>query len=115
MTQPPLVFLRELMGDAWIDANVFGKNPKQLLRQWWKKGDQNPWVAYTESLVHFSLHSGCCRERNVAAVICRDSNRNSVRYSGAINKVVLCTPPSQFIFTPVIVFSLQGNLRYMRH
>src|SRR5258708_6469187 len=51
MTQPPLVFLRELMGDAWIDANVFGENPKHLLGQWWKKRDQNAWVAYTESLV----------------------------------------------------------------
>ena len=49
-SQPPLVFLRQLMGVAWIDAEVFGQNPKHLLGQWWKKGAQNPWVAYTESL-----------------------------------------------------------------
>lgn len=50
-TKPPLTYLRQLMGDGWIDANVFGDNPKHLLGQWWKKGDQNPWVGYTESLV----------------------------------------------------------------
>ena len=26
MTLPPLVFLRELMGDAWIDAHVFDRD-----------------------------------------------------------------------------------------
>src|SRR5579862_2175345 len=56
-TQPPLVFLRRMMGDAWIDANVFGENPKHLLGQWWKKGDQNPWVAHTESLAQEILTS----------------------------------------------------------
>jgi len=55
--QPPLVFLRRMMGDAWIDANVFGENPKHLLGQWWKKGDQNPWVAHTESLAQEILTS----------------------------------------------------------
>lgn len=56
-TQPRLVFLRRVMGDAWIDANVFGENPKYLLGQWWKKGDRNPWVAYTESLAQEILTS----------------------------------------------------------
>jgi len=56
-SQPPLVFLRELMGDAWIDAELFGEEPRHLLGQWWKKGDQNPWVAYTESLAHEMLTS----------------------------------------------------------
>lgn len=56
-SQPPLVFLRELMGDAWIDAELFGEEPRHLLGQWWKKGDQNPWVAYTESLAREMLTS----------------------------------------------------------
>ena len=65
-TQPPLVFLRQLMGDAWIDANVFGENPKHLLGQWWRKGDQNPWVAYTESLVQAILTNEKIRLARVA-------------------------------------------------
>lgn len=56
-SHPPLVFLRQLMGEAWIDAEVFGENPRHLLGQWWKKGDQNPWVAYTESLAQEILAS----------------------------------------------------------
>ena len=56
-SQPPLVFLRQLMGDAWIDAEVFGEEPRHLLGQWWKKGDQSPWVAYTESLANEMLTS----------------------------------------------------------
>jgi len=47
-TKPQLTFLRQLLGDTWVDTNVFGKKPKHLLGQWWKKGDHNPWVAYTE-------------------------------------------------------------------
>jgi hypothetical protein len=56
-TKPPLAYLRQLMGDGWIDANVFGDHPKHLLGQWWKKDDQNPWVAYTETLVEAILTS----------------------------------------------------------
>ena len=56
-SEPPLVFLRELLGDGWIDSNVFGVNSKHILGQWWKKGDKNPWVAYTESLAHAILTS----------------------------------------------------------
>src|ERR1700722_3757516 len=59
MTQPPLVFLRELMGDAWIDANVFGENPKHQL-------GQNPWVVYTESLVQAILTNEKIRLDRVA-------------------------------------------------
>jgi hypothetical protein len=57
VSQPPLVFLRQLMGDAWIDAEVFGEEPRHLLGQWWKKGDQSPRVAYTESLANEMLTS----------------------------------------------------------
>lgn len=66
MTQPPLVFLRQLMGDSWIDANVFGEKPKHLLGQWWKKGDLNPWLAYTESLVQAILTNEKIRLDRVA-------------------------------------------------
>jgi DNA-binding transcriptional ArsR family regulator len=56
-SQPPLVFLHQLMGDVWIDAAAFGKNRKHPLGQWSKKGDQNPWVAYNESLAQEILTS----------------------------------------------------------
>ena len=66
MTQPPLVFLRQLMGDSWIDANVFGEKPRHPLGQWWKKGDLNPWLAYTESLVQAILTNEKIRLDRVA-------------------------------------------------
>jgi hypothetical protein len=57
MIKPHLTFLRQLMGDPWVDANVFGENPPHLLGQWQKKDQNNPWVPYTEELVRSILTS----------------------------------------------------------
>jgi hypothetical protein len=45
------------MGDAWVDANVFGGKPTHLLGQWQQKAQANPWVPYTEELVKTILTS----------------------------------------------------------
>lgn len=46
-----LNYIRQLMGDPWVNNNVFGENPAHLLGQWQKKDPDNVWVPYTEELV----------------------------------------------------------------
>lgn len=48
---PDLPYLRKLLGDAWVDAEVLGANATHLLGLWQKKNPNNPWVKYTEELV----------------------------------------------------------------
>ena len=57
MTKPHLTFLRQLMGDPWVDANVFAEKPTHLLGQWQEKDQNNLWVPYTEELVRSILTS----------------------------------------------------------
>jgi hypothetical protein len=47
---PDLSYLRKLLGDAWVDAEVFGATPAHLLGLWQKKSPDNPWVKYTQEL-----------------------------------------------------------------
>jgi hypothetical protein len=51
MATPDLTHLRKLLGDAWIDAEVFGKNPSHLLGRWQKNNPSALWATYTEGLV----------------------------------------------------------------
>lgn len=57
MANPQLTFLRQLMGDDWVEANVFGDDPQHLLGRWQKKNANNPWVLYTEEMVKIILTS----------------------------------------------------------
>jgi hypothetical protein len=49
--------LRKLLGDSWIDAQVFGKSPSHLLGCWQKKDPNALWLTYTEGLVRAILTS----------------------------------------------------------
>jgi len=55
MVSADLTYLRKLLGDAWIDTEVFGQNPIHLLGRWQKSGPHNLWVPYIEELVKFIL------------------------------------------------------------
>jgi len=55
MAPPELRTLRKLLGDAWVDAEVFGKNPFHWLGRWQKKDSNNIWVTYAEALVRAIL------------------------------------------------------------
>jgi hypothetical protein len=57
MAAPNLTYLRKLLGDAWVDAEVFGEKPSHWLGLWQKKDSANAWVPYTESLVEGVLSS----------------------------------------------------------
>jgi hypothetical protein len=57
LTKPHLIFLRQLMGGAWVDANVFGEKATHLLGRWQQKGPGNPWVPYTDELLKTILSS----------------------------------------------------------
>jgi hypothetical protein len=57
MAAPNLTYLRKLLGDAWVDAEVFGDKPSHWLGLWQKKDSANAWVPYTESLVQAVLSS----------------------------------------------------------
>jgi hypothetical protein len=57
MATPDLTHLGKLLGDAWIDAEVFGKNPSHLLGRWQKNNPSALWVTYTEGLVKAILTS----------------------------------------------------------
>lgn len=48
-------YLRKLLGDAWVDAEVLGANPTHPLGRWQKSGPNNPWVPHIEGLVKFIL------------------------------------------------------------
>ena len=51
MVKPDLTHLRELLGDAWVDAKVFGEKPSHLLGRWQKKDPTNIWLKYTGRLI----------------------------------------------------------------
>ena len=57
MANPELAYLRQLMGDTWVDTNVFGDDPQHLLGRWQKRNPNNLWVPYTEELVKTILTS----------------------------------------------------------
>src|SRR5437879_1619698 len=57
MADPGLTYLRQLTGNAWIDAEVFADNPAHFLGRWQKKDPNNLWVRYTEGLVKLILTS----------------------------------------------------------
>ncbi|MBS1805497.1 MAG: hypothetical protein JST28_19210 [Acidobacteria bacterium] len=57
MTNLELKYLRPLMGDCWVDTNVFGGDPQHLLGSWQKKDPDNVWVPYAEGLVTAILTS----------------------------------------------------------
>jgi hypothetical protein len=48
---PELTYLRNLMGDAWIDAEVCGEKPSHVLGLLYKKDPNSPWVRHVEELV----------------------------------------------------------------
>jgi hypothetical protein len=55
MTAPNLTYLRKLLGDAWVDGEVFGATPSHWLGLWQKRDSANAWVPYTEGLVQAVL------------------------------------------------------------
>jgi hypothetical protein len=57
MTNPDLEYLRKLLGDEWVDKQIFGPTPKHLLGRWQKKTPDNPWVRHTETLAKFFFTS----------------------------------------------------------
>lgn len=57
MTNLEFKYLRQLMGDCWVDTNIFGGDPQHLLGSWQKKDPDNVWVPYTEGLVKVILTS----------------------------------------------------------
>jgi hypothetical protein len=48
---PDLGYLRKLMGDEWVDAEICGENPTHLLGLQYKRDKNDPWVNHTEELV----------------------------------------------------------------
>lgn len=48
---PDLTYLRKLMGDEWVDAEICGENPTHLLGLQYKRDKNDPWVNHTEELV----------------------------------------------------------------
>lgn len=46
-----LTYLRKLMGDTWVDAEVYGANPSHLLGQYHKNEKARVWLKHTEELV----------------------------------------------------------------
>jgi hypothetical protein len=57
MANPELTYLRQLMGDGWVDVNILGEDPRHLLGRWQHRSAGNPWVPYTEELVKAILAS----------------------------------------------------------
>jgi hypothetical protein len=57
MEKPGLTYLRKLLGDAWIDAEVFSDKPTHLLGLWQKNDSYRFWVLHTEGLVKAILTS----------------------------------------------------------
>ena len=55
--QPDLPHLRDLLGDAWFDAEIFGENPQHALGRWCRKDPTNAWLPHVESLVRNLLTS----------------------------------------------------------
>jgi hypothetical protein len=51
MPTPELTYLRKLLGNAWVDAEVLTDKPTHRLGLWQKKDPNNVWVKYTEELV----------------------------------------------------------------
>jgi hypothetical protein len=49
--KPELPHLRDLLGNAWVDAEIFGENPQHALGRWWRKDPANAWLPHIESLV----------------------------------------------------------------
>ena len=48
-------YLRKLMGDKWVDAEVFRANPTHPLGRWQQHDPNNPWVPYVDGLVKAML------------------------------------------------------------
>lgn len=46
-----LTYLRKLMGDPWIEAEVCGENPSHLLGQYYQNERARVWLRHTEALV----------------------------------------------------------------
>jgi len=50
-----MTYLKKVLGDAWVDAEIFGPHPTHLLGRWQKKDPDNIWVPYVEGLAKFLL------------------------------------------------------------
>jgi hypothetical protein len=46
-----LIHIRNLLGDEWVGAEVFGNKHSHLLGQWQKQDPNNLWLKYTEELI----------------------------------------------------------------
>jgi hypothetical protein len=53
-----VTYLRKLMGDKWVDAEVFGANPTHPLGRWQKHDPNNPWLPHVDRLVKAMLTDG---------------------------------------------------------
>jgi hypothetical protein len=51
MTTPELPYLRKLMGDTWVDSEIFDQKPAHLLGLYYKQDESSPWLRHTEELV----------------------------------------------------------------
>lgn len=54
---PDVTYLRKLLGDSWVDTEVFGNEPSHWLGLWQKKNPDNVWVRYSEQLAKALLTS----------------------------------------------------------
>jgi hypothetical protein len=50
-----MTYLQKLLGDTWVDAEIFGPNPRHCLGRWQKKDPNNIWVPYVEGLAKLLL------------------------------------------------------------
>lgn len=57
MPTPDVPFLRALMGDPWVDAEVFGGHPTHVLGLWMRNKPDNLWMPYIERLLKTLLTS----------------------------------------------------------
>ncbi len=54
-------YLRELLGDGWVDSQIVANKGSHRLGQWHKRNPDDPWLRYSENLVRDVLTN-----RNIA-------------------------------------------------
>src|ERR1700724_1675188 len=54
---PDLAYIRKLLGDEWVDREIFGSVPTHPLGLWQKSNTDSPWIGYSDALVKVFLTS----------------------------------------------------------
>lgn len=84
MANPELAYLRQLMGDTWVDTNVFGDDPQHLLGRWQKRNPNNLWVPYSEELAKTIITSKNIQLDTATLAQKLDADYRSSRFSSRI-------------------------------